>query len=381
MACTVERKILMDAITAVRDVIHPNPTDMSDSSNYIIFQNGRIHAISNQFMITIPVGIDLGDKPVSVEHQLFGDYIRKIRAKEVLLGITNSGSLGLKVGDNAKVEFATNDEWQFDESNLVTDETAWTELPETFATAMQFTAWASNPSDANFSHVAVVNGIMYGHSSDRACAFDMQEQGIENFGSSGVTFIHSDCLNFVQKYCAFDPMRGKPKYCIHNGWLHIRTIDGMIMSSRTRADDAFDVEFMEELLKQGGSQPFRFNKDVIEILDRANPFTGRNDRLRKVSVYIRNKCNNVDAPADSSFIAVTATREDGSRIYEQCLIRRVEEPITFSINYKLLVDMVKYGEIFRIGEGTITSVSNTSDGTPDGKPLYRAVAMLQYEEE
>ena len=101
MVCTVERKVLLDAIGAIRDVIRPNTSDMSDSSNYLIFQNGRIHAISNQFMVTIPAGIDLGDKPVSVEYQLFSDYIRKIRAKELMLGVTNSGSLGLKVGDNA----------------------------------------------------------------------------------------------------------------------------------------------------------------------------------------------------------------------------------------------------------------------------------------
>ena len=379
MVCTVERKVLLDAIGAIRDVIRPNTSDMSDSSNYLIFQNGRIHAISNQFMVTVPAGIDLGDKPVSVEYQLFSDYIRKIRAKELMLGVTNSGSLGLKVGDNAKVEFATNDEWSFDDANIITDESAWCELPETFANAMQFTAWASNPSDANFSHVAVVNGIMYGHSADRACAFDMQEQGVTSFDSD-VTFIHADCLNFIQKYCGFDPMRGKPKYCVKNGWLHIRTLDGVVMSSRTRADASFDVDFMEDLLKQGNSSPFRFNKDFVEALDRANPFSGRNEKSKKVNVYIRNKCNNVDAPADSSFIAITATREDGSRIYEQCLIRRIEEPITFAINHRLLTEMVKYGEIFRVGDGTITCVGSTVDGTADGKPMYRAVAMLQYED-
>ena len=381
---TVNRSKLLEALGIIKDVIKPDTTDNTDPSKYVVIQNGRIHCISNQFMLIIPSELNFDMRCLDVEFYLFYDYLRKLKEKEIMVGVTPNGTLGVKAGEKSRVEFAIRDDIDFDEEYLETNEDNWIELPESFVTAMQYTAWASDKSDNQFSHVAVAEGKMYGYNGrDRFACFDMKEQGLNAF-TKEVTFIHSESLNFVQKYMAVDPMKGRPKYCIKNGWLHMRTCDGIIFSSRTRSDNNFDVNYIDSVLDSGNSVPFRINKGVEEALDRANPFSGKDMKVKRITVHIcnqiRTKNETIEAPDDISYMVLTAVREDGSRIYERCEIPKVNQIVHFTVNFKLLESLIKYGEFFRTFDGKLTAIGSTDNGTPDGNPLFKAIAVLCGEE-
>lgn len=383
-AVKIDRRKLLDGLTVIKDTIKPDTKNVTDSSNFLIIQDGRLHCKANQFMVTVPMGIDIDKRLVNVEFQILYDYVRKLRQKEIIIGVSNNGTLGIKAGDNSRVEFPISDDFYFDEEDCVTDPALWQPLPETFVNALTFTTWASDVSNAVSSHVVVVDGKMYGHSEmGRMACFDMKQDGQDAF--PGMVFIHADCLSFANKYMGFDPVRGKPSYAVQGSWLHLKTLDGIIMSSRTRCDENFDVEFAEAMLEPGDSASFRFGKEFEDILDRANPFSGRDNKVKKVTIRISNQIKTVqgvtDAPSDTSFMELTAVREDGSRIYEKCDLRRVKHKVQFSVHISMLEQMIKYGETFKVSNRTLTAIGSTDNGREDGKPMYRASVVLAAEQD
>lgn len=383
-AVKIDRRKLLEGLTVIKDTIKPDAKNVTDSSNFLIIQDGKLHCKANQFMVTVPMGIDIDKRLVNVEFQILYDYVRKLRQKEIIIGVSNNGTLGIKAGDNSRVEFPISDDFYFDEEDCVTDKTLWKPLPETFVNALTFTTWASDVSNAMSSHVCVVDGKMYGHSEmGRMSCFDMKQDGQDAF--PGMVFIHADCLSFANKYMGFDPVRGKPSYAVQGSWLHLKTLDGIIMSSRTRCDENFDVEFAEAMLEPGDSASFRFGKEFEDILDRANPFSGKDNKVKKVTIRISNQIKTAqgitDAPSDTSFMELTAVREDGSRIYEKCDLRRVKQKVQFSVHISMLEQMIKYGETFKAGNRTLTAIGSTDNGREDGTPMYRASVVLAAEQD
>ena len=378
---TVDRKQFVDNLMIIANTIKPDSTNLNDSSNYLIIQDGALCCVANQFAVRIPMGLDL-DSLINVEFRLLFDYVRKLKTKEIKLGITTNGTLGL-LADKSRVEFAVTDAFSYDTESLISDDDDRIQLPESFINALQFTAWACNVADMSTAYVIVNDGKMYGmNMKDRVSCYDMQDAGITAFPEN--TAIHADVLPFVTKYMSFEATKSCPTYTIKNSWLHLKTNSGVILSSRTRADVGFDAEFVEDLLGDGDNNLFRFNKEFTEILDRANPFSGKDSKVKKVTVRISNsmqtKRGMVTAPADSSFLALTACREDGSRIYEECTIRRVNNPVQFTVGFNLLMELVKYGEWFQLAQGRLLCTGVNSNGTAEGKNLFRAMCTLRDEE-
>lgn len=128
---TVNRNKLIEALGIIKDVIKPEGADNNDPSKYIVIQNGRIHCISNQFMLIIPSELSFDAHCLDVEFYLFYDYLRKLKEKEIMVGVTPNGTLGIKAGDKSRVEFAMRDDIDFDEEYIETNEDNWIELPET----------------------------------------------------------------------------------------------------------------------------------------------------------------------------------------------------------------------------------------------------------
>ena len=79
---TVNRSKLLEALSIIKDVIKPDGTDNTDPSKYVVIQNGRIHCISNQFMLIIPSELRFDARCLDVEFYLFYDYLRKLKEKE-----------------------------------------------------------------------------------------------------------------------------------------------------------------------------------------------------------------------------------------------------------------------------------------------------------
>ena len=110
----------------------------------------------------------------------------------------------------------------------------FTALPETFPNALNFTGFCCDREDTKYSRVAIYNGCMYGFSETRVAKFNMGDDAKKLFDR--ITFISPDCIGFVNKL-------NPKKYLIHDNWISLYTSGMTIYSTRTRADQNFDVDF------------------------------------------------------------------------------------------------------------------------------------------
>lgn len=340
---TIERKTLLDALTAVKDNVIP--TDMSEVSAYVIMQNGRMHGYSDSVGVTIPLHTEVPN--CAIELQLFYDFIRKMNDKELIIGL-HEGNLKVKA-KNAMAEFAVRSDLSYPEELIVLDEAAFTRLPETFASALAFTGFACDLERTAYSRVAIYNGTAYGLSEQRAASFFMGDEAKELFPE--VTFISPDCLGFVNK------MNPK-KYFISGGWIHLIDAQFRIYSTRTRADNRFPFDLAEDLLAGNDAEVFRLPPDFANVLDRANPFSGKTAKVRKVLIDMR-----------EGRLDLTATREDGSCYKERCMGVTVTQPLQFSVNLRLLSDVIKLAEKYQIVDNKLVAEA----------PSFRAMCPLESE--
>lgn len=344
MAITIERKVLVDGLQIIKDNIVP--TELSDASNYVILQNGRLHGYSDSVGITVPLNVD-GVPNCAVEMQLLYDFLRKMNDKEILIGL-HEGNLKLK-GKNAVAEIAIRTDITYPETLIVLDENKFTRLPETFSAALTFTGFACDPEQSAYSRVAIFNGTAYGLSERRAASFFMGDGAKELFPS--VTFVSPECLGFVNKL-------NPKKYLISDGWFHLIDSTFKIYSTRTRADNRFPFELAEELLADSGEEVFRLPPDFANVLERANPFSGKTAKVRRVSLDIRD--NRLD---------LVATREDGSCYKERCVGVKTQAPLNFTVNLRLLSDVIKLAEKYQISSNKLVATA----------PFFRAMCPLESE--
>ena len=67
---TVNRADILKALGIIKEIIKPDTTENTDPSKYVIIQHGRIHCISNQFMLVIPSELNFDARCIDVEFAL-----------------------------------------------------------------------------------------------------------------------------------------------------------------------------------------------------------------------------------------------------------------------------------------------------------------------
>lgn len=173
-----------------------------------MFCNNRICCSNDSVGVSVPLVTDV--KNCAVELQLLYDFIRKMNDKEVIIGMHN-GNLKIK-GKNSVAEFAVREDIIYDESLIHLNVNDFKRLPETFATALNFTGFATDGTKEAYSRCVIHDGAMYALSNVRAARFFMGEEAKSLF--DGMTFISPECIGFVNKMC---PKR----YYISDGYVHL----------------------------------------------------------------------------------------------------------------------------------------------------------------
>lgn len=321
---TVSKKALFDALQCLRDNVLPS--DLAECSTFAIFSNGRVCAMNDSVAVSVP--IDCGIDGVSVELQLLYDCVRKMPDKELLMGLAN-GDVLIK-GKNSAAKFAVRDDIVFDESFVNLSVQDFTRLPETFAEALNFTGFATDPQEAAYNRCVIYNGYMYAMSSYRCAKYDMGDEARELFPE--MTFVTPECMGFVNK------MRPQ-KYLVSDGYLHLYDNDMRIYSARTRTDTNFDTELADSFVAIPDSPSFRLPPNFSEVIERCNPFSGKTAKVKKVNIDIR-----------GGELNIVATREDNSRYKETVRGVQCTTPLNFTVNLKLLSDMVKLCEEYRLDD-------------------------------
>ena len=340
MPSTIDRKTFNDAIQCLKENVLPS--DLAEASNYAIFHNGRICCANDSVGVSVPLCVDIPD--CAVELQLLADFIRKMNDKEVMIGMSN-GNLKIK-GKNSVAEFAIREDIIYDDLLINLNESEFKRLPEAFTTALNFTGFATDKDEAAYNKCVIHNGAMYALSSYRCAKFAMGDEAKELFPK--MTFISPDCSGFVNKMCP-------KKYLVSDGYVHLYDNDMRIYSSRTRSDENFPIDMAEEFIRIPESPEFRLPPDFDQVLDRMNPFAGRTAKVKKVTMAI-----------DDGILNIVAIREDGSRCKETVKGVQCSEHIHFTVNLKLLSDLIKLIEVFRLDSERLVGTA----------PMYVAMVPL-----
>lgn len=343
-ATTLTKKQMFDALQVLKENVQPS--DLAEASSYVIFQNERVCAMNDSVAVSVPLFCEVDG--CAVELQLLYDFIRKMPDKEFMIGL-NNGNLKIK-GKNSIAEFATRDDILFDENFLNTDTTKFKTLPETFAEALNFTGFATDPEEAAYNRCVIYDGCMYALSAYRGAKYDMGDDAKEMF--DGMVFITPECSNFVNKM-------HPTKYLIQEGYVHLYDNDMRIYSARTRSDSDFPVDMANDIISVPEAPKFALPSNFSDVLDRCNPFSGKTAKVKKVSIAI-----------DNGELNIVATREDNSRLKEKLMGVQCSAPVRFTVNLKLLSDMVKYCEFYYTdGERLVGTAMN-----------YQSMAMLSSED-
>lgn len=343
-AVTLNKKQMFDALQVLKDNVQPS--DLAEASAYAIFQHGRVCAMNDSVSVSVPLFCDI--EGCAVELQLLYDFIRKMPDKEFMIGL-NNGNLKVK-GKNSIAEFAVRDDLLFDEAFICTDTSKFKMLPETFAEALNFTGFATDSERADYNYCVINNGYMYALSQYRCARYDMGEDARSMF--DGMVFITPECSNFVNKM-------HPTKYLAENGYIHLYDKDMCIYSARTRVDNDFQTDLVEGFVEIPQAPKFSLPSNFSDVLDRCNPFSGKTAKVKKVSISI-----------DNGVMNVVAIREDGSRYKEMLQGIACSAPVKFTVNLRLLADMVKYCEFYYTDNERIVGTAMN----------YQSMAMLSSED-
>lgn len=341
---TITKKQMFNALQVLKDNVQPSELD--EASSYVIFQHGRVCSMNSSVAVSAPLFCDVDG--CAVELQLLYDFVRKMPDKEFLIGL-NNGNLKIK-GKNSIAEFAVRDDLLFDERFICTDTTKFKTLPETFAEALNFTGFATDTERAEYNYCVINDGYMYALSQYNCAKYDMGDEARNMF--DGMVFITPECSNFVNKM-------HPTKYLADDGYIHLFDNDMCIYSARTRVDNDFQTELVDGFVEIPQTPKFALPSNFSDVLDRCNPFSGKNAKVKKVNIII-----------DKGVMNIVAIREDGSRYKETLQGISCEAPIRFTVNLKLLSDMIKYCEFYYTDNDRIVGTAMN----------YQSMAMLSSED-
>lgn len=325
-AITIERKKLQEALGIIRENVPE--TELGEISRYTIFQEGRVHGFNDTTGITIPLGEAIPN--CAVEASLLYECIRKMPDKQIKIGITDDGNFRV-MGKASKADFPIRNDIIYPEELIQLESKDFTKLPETFERAMILTHFACDADDSSYSRVAMLESKAYGLSDYRVNRFDMGETAAESF--QRVVFVTPEALSFINKY-------SPKKYLISGSWLHLYSNDMKIYSCITRSDSNFPFDLAEDLLSDiDDAEQFMFPATIKDILDRCNPFSGKDAKVKYVTVRI-----------DGAKMRITAVREDGSSYREDSKVEELKNPVMFAISLKALQDIVQHADFFKVND-------------------------------
>ena len=325
MAITIEKKKLLDALTSLK--LNVPLSKISDTSKYTIFQSGRVHAFNDFTGMTIP--FDPGMCDCAVDAELLYEFVRNVPDKELILGLKD-GALRVqgaskKDEDIVMAEFAVREDVMYPNDIIEVDVSEYQVLPASFALALRYTAFACDGDDSISSRIVIKDGYAYSKGSLAICEFYLGDEAIELIKEP--IFVSPEAVGFVN--------RDTPKkYLSKNNWLHLLNEDGIIYTSRMRANIQYPFEAIKDMLDEPDSPEFRFPAAIKDILQRCSPFSGYSN-IRKVDIKM-----------DNGVMALMAQRSDGSRFLEKAKVV-TKDSIRMSINLKALNSIIELAEKYK----------------------------------
>lgn len=321
MALRIEKKKVLDCLTALK--LNVPVSDMSDTSKYTIFQQGRVHAFNDFTGMTLPFHADMED--CAVDAALLYEFVRGVPDKELLMGLQN-GALRVvganKVADGViSATFPLREDVYYPKELVAVDIEKYGVLPETFALSLTHTAFACDDESVSSSRVVFHGGFAYSRGKHAICEFYL--------GDEAAAMI-TDEISVSPAAVGFINRNNPRKYAAECGWLHLMNEDGWIYSSRMMADINFPFAAVRDMLEEPTSEVFRFPANIKDILLRCSPFSGFSAKIRKVDVGMRD-----------GTMTLQATRSDGSAFLEKARVIDADAFIDISINLAAFTSVIE----------------------------------------
>lgn len=205
-------------------------------------------------------------------------------------------------------------------------ESRWTKLPENFREALKFCLFSAG-TDMNRP---LLTCIHIGKEQVESCDnYRFTRYWIDGKKIKEPLLIPARAVRSLVNYDI-------AKYTITEGWIHFKTTDDVVFSTRRYSDQYPETD---ELYKVRGTK-LTLPKGMVDALDRANIFSSKAEHELDNEVKVR--------IADKK-LHITGESANGW-VHEELPIRHKGDPINFAINPNFLTQILKQANEATIGE-------------------------------
>lgn len=189
----------------------------------------------------------------------------------------------------------------------------WLKLPKDFQMGIKMSAFSTS-TDASQPILTCLNvnkNVIESNNGERGFKFFLDKKTKTSF------LLPAFCVPALLNH----PIK---KYCVSDNWIHFKTKEGVIISSRMYADTDFpETDFLFDIK----GKKFTFPIELKEVLDRAIIFIGE-DEDQNVTVKVKKKVIEISSKSSSGW-------------FKEKIKNKSKKEIEFKINPFFLKDILK----------------------------------------
>lgn len=286
--------------------------ELVEQSTAFAFIDGCVVTYNDEISISHPVtGIDIEG---AIQAEELYKFISKLKTEEITLTIEEE-AIVIKSG-RSTAGFALAKEIKLPLKEELTKKGKWIPITQEFIETLKFVSLSCSKDMTNAKLTCVhinKNGFIESSDNYRVCHYK----------------IEVPVKTFLLPESSVDPIaRLKPTSISEGkGWVHFRTDEGTIISSRTFFEDFVDTSKYIKF----GQEGIRINlpKNLDEILDKAIVFIKKE----------KNFADDIEVSITEKFLIVESKSET-SWFKEKAPIQYTDEPISFALSPFLLKDII-----------------------------------------
>lgn len=309
----INRKSLTDILGMVKCGLASK--EVVENSTCFIFKGGRVLTYNDDVAVSHP--LDLGLEG-AVKGKEFEALLNKMNDEEVEIFVDPelTGVLRVKgVKTNAKLRLEENANID-DILNMLGDPQNWSSLPETFRPSVDFCQFSVGRDPNKPLLTTVYCGMVTNHDTgeENAVTISSDDNRITICELGEGIVLDPFCLpaTAVKELKAFLPV----EYAFTEGWIHFRTKDNVMFSSRILMG-TYPADKCKEICNSVHGETVKLPNGLIESLDRAGIFASGDSG--SVSVELKD-----------GFLTVTGEGEAGS-VEEAARLRYHGDEVKFDV--------------------------------------------------
>jgi len=283
--------------------------DILEQGTSYIFNKGKISTYNNEVSISHPFDLDITG---AIEAKQLFELVNKIKSETIDFEIKDK-SIILKSG-RSTAGFNIVEEIKL--PIIKTKKIKWLDLPSDFIEKLLFTASVCSSASLRpiLTTVSVNGAVLTASDSLRLIQSKLEGK------------VPTDSFLLPQKACKVVGKIKPSQIAIKDGWVHLKTKEGTIISCRTLNDKYPNVE---NILTMKSEVSFKLPKDITDIVNKATIFSSLNE-TGMIDITIKKNTLTLSGKSDSGWFKETVD------------VKSKDIDITFSLYPNLLTDMLEF---------------------------------------